>query len=167
MSKEMTGVYSGGLMYEYSLEDNDYGIVEIKNKKVDRKDEFDIFKKAMKKYPTPTGDGGAASETHAVDCPSRDKNWDIDSKEIPDMPQQAQQYMKKGAGDGPGLDGSGSQQAGDSGTATASAAEGKASPTGEPQDDEDAAVSVQALGMTSMLVTGATMAFMLLGTIAL
>lgn len=169
MSKKMTGVYSGGLMYEYSLEDNNYGIVKISNGKVNRKDEFKIFKEALEKYPSPTDDGGAASSTHAVDCPPKDKNWSIASEEIPDMPEQAQKYMKKGAGDGPGLKGKGSQQAGDSGTATASAAEGKASPTGESQqgDEEDAAVSLNGLGMTSMLVTGATMLTMLLGTIAL
>ena len=29
MSKDMTGVYSGGLMYEYSNEPNNFGIVVI------------------------------------------------------------------------------------------------------------------------------------------
>jgi 1,3-beta-glucanosyltransferase GAS5 len=146
MSDEMTGVYSGGLMYEYSLEDNDYGIVKIRNGKVEHQDEFDLFKAALEQYSMPTGDGGAAKESHSVDCPAKSDNWPIDSDTIPEMPAEAQQYMEDGAGEGPGLNGSGSQQAGDSGTATASVSEGQASPTAGSQDDdeEDAAMSLRA-----------------------
>jgi hypothetical protein len=153
MSDEMTGVYSGGLMYEYSLEDNKFGIVKIKNGKVDHEDEFDMFKAALKKYPMPTGDGGASKKSHAVDCPAKSDNWQVDPKMIPEMPEEAQKYMKSGAGDGPGLDGDGSQQAGDSGTATASVSEGQASPTAASQqdgdssgsdDEDDAALSLRA-----------------------
>jgi hypothetical protein len=75
MSDKMSAVYSGGLMYEYSQEENDYGIVEIKNDKVEKLDEFDLFKDALKKYPMPTGTGGASAETHSVDCPERSDNW--------------------------------------------------------------------------------------------
>lgn len=71
MSDKMSAVYSGGLMYEYSQEENDYGIVEINNDKVEKLDEFDLFKDALKKYPMPTGTGGASAETHSVDCPEQ------------------------------------------------------------------------------------------------
>jgi len=168
MSDKMTGVYSGGLMYEYSLEDNKYGIVKIQNGKVNHEKEFELFKDALEKYPTPTGDGKAAKETHAVDCPSKKgKSWQIDSVKIPAMPEEAEQYMKDGAGDGPGLKGKGSQTAEDSGTSTEEVSEGKPSPTGESSesgegDDEDAAISLS-VGMVPMLVTCGTIFFAMFG----
>lgn len=169
MSSEMTGVYSGGLMYEYSLEENDYGIVEIKNGKVERLDEFDLFKEQLANNADPTGDGGAASESHAVDCPPRDPDWDVDPDNVPSMPEEAEKFMKSGAGDGPGLNGPGSQQAGDSGTSTASETEGQPSPTssssGGDDDDEGAGVTVRA--MSPLLVTGLTLSFSLLGALLL
>lgn len=173
MSDKMTSVYSGGLMYEYSLEENDYGIVTLKSGKVSREDEFKLFKEALEKYPTPTGDGGASKETHAVDCPPKDPDWQVDPKEIPEMPSQAQKYMEKGAGKGPGLVKPGSQQAGDSGTATASVSEGQASPTAATQQsnegddgEEDAGMSLN-VGFAPMIVTGATLFFTLFGAILL
>ena len=169
MSKQMTSVYSGGLMYEYSLEDNDYGIVKIKGDEVKHQDEFKLFKKALEKYPTPTGDGGASKETHGVDCPPKDPNWQIDTEEIPEMPKEAQKYMKDGAGDGPGFKG-GSQTAGDSGTATASVSGGMESPTSDAEqasvDGEDAGVSLS-VGMGPMMVTGVTFLSALFGAILL
>jgi hypothetical protein len=168
MSDKMTSVYSGGLMYEYSLEDNNYGIVDIKDGKVNHEKEFKLFKEALEKYPTPTGDGGAAKETHGVDCPSKKgKSWQIDSVEIPAIPKEAEQYMKDGAGEGPGLKGPGSQTAGDSGTSTEEVTGGEPSPTGESSEvnedgDEDAAISLS-VGMLPMLVTGGTIFFAMFG----
>lgn len=165
MSDKMTSVYSGGLMYEYSLEDNEYGIVKIKDGKVNHEKEFKLFKEALEKYPTPTGDGGAAKETHSVDCPSKNgKTWQIDSVEIPAIPEEAEKYMKDGAGDGPGLKGVGSQTAEDSGTSTEEVTSGEPSPTGESSEDgdEDAAISLS-VGMVPMLVTGGTIFFAMFG----
>jgi len=169
MSDEMTSVYSGGLMYEYSLEDNDYGIVEIKSGKVEEQEEFDMFKAALKKYSMPTGDGGASKKSHSSDCPAKSSNWQVESNMIPEMPEEAQKYMDEGAGDGPGLDGSGSQTAGDSGTATASVSQGQASPTGSSTDsddsdgdEDDAAMSLRAAGGAMAVTTFAMLGALLL-----
>lgn len=165
----MTSVYSGGLMYEYSLEDNDYGIVEIKSGKVEEQEEFDMFKAALKKYSMPTGDGGASKKSHSSDCPAKSSNWQVESNMIPEMPEEAQKYMDEGAGDGPGLDGSGSQTAGDSGTATASVSQGQASPTGSSTDsddsdgdEDDAAMSLRAAGGAMAVTTFAMLGALLL-----
>jgi hypothetical protein len=171
MSSEMSSVYSGGLMYEYSLEENDYGIVQIKNGKVDELDEFELFKKALADNPSPTGDGGASTSTHAVDCPPKDADWNVDPDFVPEMPKEAEKYMKQGAGTGPGLKGPGSQTAGDSGTSTASTTGGVASPTGSSSsdggdgnsDDEGAAMSLQA----PLFVTALALSFGLFGTLLL
>ncbi|OHE92959.1 glycolipid anchored surface protein [Colletotrichum orchidophilum] len=137
MNPEMTGVYSGGLMYEYSQEVSKYGIVEINGNTVSDLPEYANFKNALAKYPAPTGDGGANSTSHSSACPAKDSVWLADPSQIPTIPSAAEKYMTAGAGSGPGLDGPGSQTAGDSassgdttgGTASASAS-GHASATG-------------------------------------
>merc|ERR1712000_13642 len=45
-SDEMTSVFSGGLVYMYHQEDNDYGVVEYKNNKPQKMDNFFELKKA-------------------------------------------------------------------------------------------------------------------------
>lgn len=90
MNSEMTGVYSGGLMYEYSQEANKYGIVEISGSTVSELDEYANFKSALSKYPAPTGDGGAASTSHSVACPTSDSVWMVDPTKIPTIPSAAE-----------------------------------------------------------------------------
>jgi hypothetical protein len=169
MSSQMSAVYSGGLMYEYSTEANKFGIVEISGNNVEESDEYALFKSALAEYPAPTGDGGAATTTHSVACPSSDSVWNVNPTGIPEMPSQAQKYMDDGAGEGPGLNGDGSQQAGDSGTATASVTSGEASPTGSSSSDDgdkdgdNAGASLQA----PLLVSGISVLFALFGTLLL
>jgi hypothetical protein len=168
MSDQMSAVYSGGLMYEYSVEENDYGIVTIsKSGSIEKSKEFNMFKDALEKYPMPTGTGGAAKETHSVDCPDKASNWQVEPEGIPEMPKEAQKYMKDGAGDGPGLEGAGSQNAGDSGTSTAEVTSGEPSPTGttDSSNDEDSAASP--MGKAPLFVTGATLFFSLFGALLL
>ncbi|KAG5956064.1 hypothetical protein E4U57_002921 [Claviceps arundinis] len=174
MSKEMTGVYSGGLLYEYSYEDNKYGIVKIdslKAKTVTETDEYAAFKLALKNNPAPAGNGGAAATTHSVTCPARDASWQVDPSIVPEMPSQAQKYMKDGAGTGPGfeLDGDGSQNAGDSGTSTAGTTGGKPSPTsGGKKDSDSAAASLLGpVDKAPFILTGMTVVFTLFGTLLL
>jgi hypothetical protein len=175
MSSEMSAVYSGGLLYEYSFEGDKYGIVTVDgdSSTVKKSPSFDVYKAALKKYPEPTGSGGAASETHSAKCPAKASNWNVDPSEVPVMPEQAQKYMKSGSGKGPGLKGKGSQQDTDSGTATASTTGGKASPTGASQDgsdgdDDSAGVSTHGpMDKAPFIVTGATLLFTLFGTLLL
>jgi len=169
MGDQMTSVYSGGLMYEYSIEDNDFGIVKIKGNNLDKIDEFAAFKDALAQYPSPTGNGGASSESHSVDCPPEDPDWQVDPSSIPAMPKEAEKYMNDGAGDGPGLDGDGSQQAGKSGLSAANVTYGDSdSPTSTGgSDDEGAGVSMHSFTAAPLMVTGATVFFALFGTLLL
>lgn len=166
MSSDMSSVYSGGLLYEYSVEENDFGIVTLDGDNVETSKEYDLFKSALKEYPAPTGNGGAAATTHSVACPTSEANWQVDPSLVPVMPEQAEKYMKDGAGDGPGIDGDGSQQAGDSGMATASATGGKASPTSGSKDEGNAAPMNGPSGMP-LLVTGVTVFFAMFGALLL
>jgi len=162
MSSKMTGVYSGGLMYEYTMEKNGFGIVEESGGEIETLPEFDNLAKAMAEYPAPSGDGGAAATTHSVPCPTRDSTWEVDSDAIPAMPQEAEKYMKDGAGKGKGMKGPGSQTAGNSGLSTSNVTGGEASP------GADAAHGmIGSFDVAPLLVTAATLAFTVFGAILL
>ncbi|CRK12864.1 hypothetical protein BN1723_009822 [Verticillium longisporum] len=131
MHSNMTGVYSGGLMFEYTMEENNFGIIEVKNGKVEELPEFGNFASALSKWPMPTAATALHSTTHGVACPTSASLWEVNESLLPKMPQEAEKYMDDGAGTGPGLDGDGSQWNVDSGTATTSVASGTPSPTGQ------------------------------------
>ncbi|RDA84115.1 hypothetical protein CP532_1484 [Ophiocordyceps camponoti-leonardi (nom. inval.)] len=175
MSPAMTSVYSGGLLYEYSEEANNYGIVKIKGETVEPLEEFDGYRLALEQNPAPAGDGGAAHTTHARPCPTLDEEmWDVDPSLVPEMPSQAERWMKAGITRGPGLRG-GSQEAADSGTATKSVTTGKPSPMGTAaggggsggggggDDQEDAATVLERPCMTVVAVTGLALVLGLMG----
>jgi 1,3-beta-glucanosyltransferase GAS5 len=89
---QMTSVYSGGLMYEYSKEDSGYGIAGLNGNTVDEQPEFSAFQEALSKYPTPTGNGGAAASTHSAACPTMDADWQVDPNDaLPLMPEPAKE----------------------------------------------------------------------------
>jgi len=179
MHANMTGVYSGGLMYEYSQEPNKFGIVEIEggqdNGSVDqtgkRKElaEFSAFADALKKWPAPSGDGGYTKTTKASECPSADAHWAIGSATLPDTPPGAVKFFEEGAGKGPGLNGAGSQWA----TDQASTSEGgKSSDTTSGSgsaSSTNAAMrgSIPAMDKAPFVVSGVVLLFTLVGAIAL
>ncbi|KYK60466.1 glycolipid-anchored surface protein 5 [Drechmeria coniospora] len=166
MSSQMSSVYSGGLMYEYSVEENKFGIVTLDGDKVTTSDEFDLYRDALKANPMPTGSGGAASTTHAVACPTSDASWSVDPTRVPSMPSEAEKYMKSGAGDGAGFSGDGSQNAEDSGTSTADVTGGKPSPSSSSQ--ENAGVSMRGpADKGPMAVAALVFAFSLMGALLL
>lgn len=113
-SEKMTGVYSGGLVYEYSQEDGrDYGLVNIKGDSVSDLPDFKALSKAFEKTDNPSGDGGFNKTGGASGCPSPGgKAWNIKDNSIPALPEKAQKYFKEGAGKGQGFGGSSSQFAG-------------------------------------------------------
>lgn len=105
-STKMTGVYSGGLAYEYTVEPNGYGIVEIKNGKITPNEDFDTLKAAYANVTNPTGNGGArTTDGKASKCPEKSDDWDVSSTSLLAMPEGARKFMDEGAGEGPGLDG--------------------------------------------------------------
>jgi hypothetical protein len=121
---EMTSVFSGGLVYEYSEEGNGYGLVSISGDTVKLNSDFTALSSAYAAQTNPSGDGGATSTSASTTCPTESSEWDVSGDSLPAIPSAAEKYITSGAGTGPGLDGSGSQDAGDSenestGTATA------------------------------------------------
>ncbi|KAK3898671.1 glycoside hydrolase [Staphylotrichum tortipilum] len=180
MHSNMTAVYSGGLMYEYTMEANKYGIVEIKggqdkggvDQTGERKElpEFAAFQAALKKFPAPTGNGGFTSTTKASACPTQDEHWALDTTTLPEMPEGAKTYFENGAGKGPGLKGDGSQWAGaDDSSSTGGNSGTGTSGAGSSASSSSAAMrgSVPALDMAPVAISGVVALFTLVGAMAL
>ena len=130
-STDMTAVYPGGLVYEYSNEDSNYGLVTISGSDVSTLPDFDALKSALAGTSSPTDDGGYNSTGGASGCPAySEPNWLVKDDSLPSIPDGAKDFMTKGAGTGPGLTGAGSQNAGGASTGTASAGSGQATKTG-------------------------------------
>ena len=118
----MTNVYSGGLVYEYSNEANEFGLVEISGNKITKKPDFNALMKAYSGTPNPSGDGGYTTSNKPSVCPSKSSTWLPGNDALPSMPNGAAKFLSSGAGTGPGLkgnDGKGSQYAGTASTGTA------------------------------------------------
>jgi len=111
-SDEVAAAWSGGLAYEYTLEENGYGLVELKGGKVTPNNDFDRLKDAYANTTNPTGPAGARKDTQAPDCPPKSKEWAVDTLNLPAIPQPAKKFMNDGAGKGPGLGGDGSHWGG-------------------------------------------------------
>ena len=132
---QMTAVYSGGLVYEYSKEgttapQDQYGLVDISGNSVSEQTDFKSLQSAFQDTPLPTDDGGYKSTGSPSICPTKSSTWLINGDGLPAMPPKASAFFKNGAGKGPGLSGSGSQDAGAESPGTATAGSGQATATG-------------------------------------
>lgn len=105
--ENMTSVFSGGLVYEYSEEDNKYGLVEISSGgSVSTKDDYDNLKSELENTSSPSGDGGASDSTDASECPEYQEGvWEVEPDNVPSMPRRASAYLTDGAGTPLGTDG--------------------------------------------------------------
>lgn len=130
---DMTSVFSGGLVYEYAMEANHYGLVNINGDSVSPVgDQVSDLQSALQSVSDLSGDGGYQTGNGPQECPGQNDNWDttpFTGSALPAMPSGAQKYMQNGAGKGPGLAGDGSQEAGSGDVSTASAGAGSVTQT--------------------------------------
>ncbi|GAM82158.1 hypothetical protein ANO11243_001370 [Dothideomycetidae sp. 11243] len=175
---QMTGVYSGGLVYEYSEEGNGYGLVSIDGTSVSTKSDFAALSTQLHANPAPTGSGGARNPSGGADsCPPNDANWevtDFPGSLLPALPSGAATFFKNGAGTGPGLSGNGSQDAGGGSSATASPGSGSAtayvtgaSATGTHKSAANAITASVPMGYTAVWTMGVVFASSLFGALLL
>jgi hypothetical protein len=110
-SQQMTKAYSGGLVYEYTLEANGYGLVEQSGNGITPNADFRRLKTAYKNTPNPSGNGGARKSRNVPQCPPRTQRWNVNTERLPEIPQPARDYIQNGVNwnKGPGLNGDGSQ----------------------------------------------------------
>lgn len=110
MSENMTAVYSGGLAYEFTIEPNGYGLVELGDDGAQPNDDFRRLRDQLEANPAPTGSGGMKSDDDIehLACPAESDDWPLDTENLPEIPADAEDYIQNGAGEAPGLGGEGS-----------------------------------------------------------
>lgn len=87
-SDAMTGVFSGGIVYMYYQEANDYGLVKVTGDKATKLKDFDALKNQIKKSDPKTVEmssykpGGKMNE-----CPKLTDNWQA-NKALPPSPDK-------------------------------------------------------------------------------
>jgi hypothetical protein len=154
-SSDMTSVYSGGLVYEFTEEGSKYGLVKMDGDHVNELDDFAALKSALAGTPAPSGDGGYKSSGSASECPSKSNTWNvtISADELPSVPSGVDLFMKSGAGNGPGLTGPGSQSAGSKTGSVAPAESGavqSSAPAGQSATPSKGAAPSTHIGESSM-----------------
>ena len=150
----MTPVYSGGLVYEYSEEGSNFGLVTISGSDVTETVDFTSLQSKLA-ATVPSGDGGYNSTSQAATCPSISDTWQVTEftgELLPAIPSDAVAYMSRGAGTGPGLAGKGSQNAGGQSYGTASAGSGTVTATAT--GTAGTASSTASMGAVSSLSMG-------------
>jgi len=154
-------------MYEYTYEENKFGIVKIddKEQKGPRRElpEYEAFKKAMADFPAPKGDAGYSPTQKSQPCPAVDEHWMVSSTLLPAMPEGAKKYLTEGAGKGPGLKGPGSQTA--PGGSPSDAAPG--SGAGGSNAANKNAGAIATADRVAFLVSGAALVSTIVGAILL
>ena len=103
-SGEMSPVFSGGLVYEYSNEVNGYGLVKVVDfETVEKLPDFDKLRGQFAKTVNPEGDGGYSEDYTYSECPAIQPGiWDA-TNDLPPMPVKAEEYFLNGAGGGMGM----------------------------------------------------------------
>ncbi|PWW74066.1 Glycoside Hydrolase Family 72 protein [Tuber magnatum] len=107
-STQMSGVFSGGLVYEFTQEPNNYGLVQIDGDNVTTLTDYNNLKKKYSSTNNPPGDGGYQKDLPPSNCPERTSLWEA-SNTLPDLPSAASIYMNNGAGKPKGTGGASSQ----------------------------------------------------------
>lgn len=98
-STQMSSVFSGGLVYEYSNETNNYGLVKIDDTtSVTKLTDYSNLKSEYASVENPAGDGGAYAGNDYSTCPDYvSGTWEANNT-LPEMPSAASAYFKSGAG---------------------------------------------------------------------
>ena len=83
---KMNDVWSGGIVYMYFQEDNDYGLVKIKDNKASKMPDFaSLSSQIQKATPTGVNSNKYSPTASAPLCPSVGKDWES-SEKLPPSP---------------------------------------------------------------------------------
>lgn len=175
----MSPVYSGGIAYEYTLESNGYGLVDLSGGQIEPNQDFQRLASQLNSTPDPTGLAGARTGAPASSCPAYSQDWNVRNMTLPAPPMGIRRYMNNGAGTGPGLtDQDDSSQYGGSSSADSSysqswiamdgsqpsgtASSGGSSGSSGSSDGSNAAPAVQVGGTAMIAMIGAVAGAMLM-----
>lgn len=84
---DMTGVWSGGIVYMYFQEDNDYGLVSVSGDEVSTLSDFSYYLEEIAKVSPSAEYSSTASNSSSTSCPTSTSNWDASTK-LPPTPDE-------------------------------------------------------------------------------
>ncbi|KAL2135258.1 hypothetical protein VTI74DRAFT_9243 [Chaetomium olivicolor] len=88
--KEMTDVFSGGIVYMYFEETNDYGLVTVKGNTASTMKNYDALKTKMASVsPTSTEMSAYQPTNSPAACPALSQNWRIKGENLPPTPDSS------------------------------------------------------------------------------
>jgi hypothetical protein len=88
-SNDMSKVFSGGIAYMYYQEENDYGLVEIKDGKAETMKNYNILSsRVLKATPSSTSAGSYDPTNTPASCPELSSSWVVNSKGLPPTPDR-------------------------------------------------------------------------------
>lgn len=88
-SDDMSKVFSGGIAYMYYQEENDYGLVEIKDGKAETMKNFDILSsRVVKASPSSTSADNYNPTNSPASCPELSSTWEVNSRALPPTPDR-------------------------------------------------------------------------------
>ncbi|QPG76214.1 1,3-beta-glucanosyltransferase [Brettanomyces nanus] len=99
-STQMSPVFSGGLVYQYTEDSSKYGLVEIEGDSVETLTDFENLKDELNLTSDPIGDGDYSATGEESACPT---DWAF-SINIPTAPDGLSKLLKNGATGGNGFD---------------------------------------------------------------
>lgn len=86
--KNMTDVWSGGIVYMYFEEDNNYGLVSIDGDDVKTLDDFNYYSSEINKIsPTSANTASYSASTTSLACPATNTNW-MAATDLPPTPSE-------------------------------------------------------------------------------
>ncbi|CCE79442.1 Piso0_001504 [Millerozyma farinosa CBS 7064] len=84
---KMTGVWSGGIVYQYFEETNNYGLVSVSGSSVSTMDDFNSLKSQLGSISPSTANTKSVSSVSATSCPSTGADWSA-STNLPPTPDE-------------------------------------------------------------------------------
>lgn len=86
----MSGVFSGGIAYMYYQEENDYGLVEIKdNGKAETMENYDVLSsRVVEATPSSTKADDYKPTNSPASCPELSSSWEVNGKALPPTPDR-------------------------------------------------------------------------------
>ncbi|KAK0629958.1 glycoside hydrolase family 72 protein [Bombardia bombarda] len=89
-SDKMTDVWSGGIVYMYHQEENDYGLVKVGSGAPEKLDNFGVLKTQIAKVdPTQTSIEDYQPTNSAQACPAISEDWQVAGNALPPTPDSS------------------------------------------------------------------------------
>lgn len=89
-SNEMTGVFSGGIVYMYFQEANDYGLVSVKGSTASTLKDYDTLKTRMSSVkPSSTAMSAYQPTNSPAACPAVTDDWAVKGNVLPPTPDSS------------------------------------------------------------------------------